>query len=243
LVRERRIVTAAAQLIGCVYFVVGCSGTTADPDASPRSDALVPMVNLSGQVSSSGRPTVDATAAIVEFPDISQHVDAEGEYLLRVPQNVPLTLELSAPGRIPLRTQMIRVRADFDVRALSVFDPARYDEISALGPAPSGALFLVEVLTMNSCNLDGAHITVTPDSGTVVYAGPTGEPDPALTSLTTAVPVAYVVDVTGTVTLGLRDIVPPCEPLSFPVVATRLTYEGPVVTADRTVVFYTLYAL
>jgi hypothetical protein len=171
------------------------------------------------------------------------HVDADGRYALEVPRDSDTTLEITSPGQIPVRLQTVRLRADVQAPNVSTLSQTAFDDLSALGPGLSGSVLLVQVLTMGTCDLGGAHLRTTPETGTTIYAGSDGQPDPTLTSMSSGVPIAYIVDVSGTVTPSVTNITPPCAPLEFPVVTPSITYQGPITTADQTAALVYLFAM
>jgi hypothetical protein len=91
----------------------------------------------------------------------------------------------------------------------------------------TGNMFMT-VYGKGTCSSVGATLSLSPPSGTIVYAGSNELPNPTYTSIQASAPGGYAIGASGTVVPAISMVAAPCAQVPWPVDSGVLSILGPI---------------
>jgi hypothetical protein len=224
-----RIALALGVLgLGCVQEIDRVpAASDAASDAGNDAPALV---TVSGTIRNLSEATVEgALVSTIEFPAITAVSNALGRYELSLPTEVEVTVAIDAPSSVRTVSQTVVLHAPTSVDFLTATNAQFFNIIQAAGEAPRGTGAIYASLAGDaSCTDVGSTVSVTPESGKVIYARSDLLPGPELVSMVDKGPAFYVTGITASsVTVSITPP-SPCKQPAWPVRTAAYDVLGPV---------------
>jgi hypothetical protein len=207
-----------------------CSADEAPPPARGEVPQVVTAVASQAVVSGrvvdfAGAPVAAAVVAMAETGNLTM-TDGDGAFVLNVPADSTVTLQIAAPGFAMTHLAALQVLAGHAAggTVIRLATPAKLDELNTgTRMVPTGyGVVAVELRSKNGhCTPEGGHIVLTPAAlGTVMYTGGgSSDPDPTLSVAEASDDISAFI-IGALPAGGAANLVaekPGCMPVTFPV--------------------------